>query len=188
TKKPVTTKKPTATAKPKTGIYTENGSRYLGPEPKQVNLYYNKGKSVSATAVRVLDYANSLWDVLDLSTDSINFGSTRGNYWMFKNDVRNCLGISIDIEVTEKTHDNLRFKVGMLYRRKGDYCDYHNESCIDECETGTIACYNRQPKKFDGFKVMGTGASGYNFLYDLMDLTVYFADRDDAVAFIRSFA
>ncbi|MDO4493360.1 MAG: hypothetical protein Q4C53_05660 [Clostridia bacterium] len=183
--------KPTATPKPTpepedASVYSEDGW-YIGPAPEKVSLSYNKGKPVTAYAVNLHEYLVSVGDVLELSPDKINFGSTYGNYWMFKNTVEKCLGISIDIEITEKKPDELRFKVGMLYNRKGDYCDYHNEVCIEECESGTIACYNRQPKKFDGFKVMGTGASGYSFLYDLEDLTVYFATREAAVKFIRTF-
>ncbi|MDO4493357.1 MAG: hypothetical protein Q4C53_05645 [Clostridia bacterium] len=176
----------TASRLPKEGVFSADGKTYLGPEPEQVSLSYNKGKPVTAYAVRLSDCMNDIKKYIEVSPDKISFGSTLGNYWMFQNTVEDCLGIAVDIEIVEKTPDELRFKVGMLNKRKGDYCDYHNEVLIDECETGTVKCYNRQPKKFDGFKIMGAQANGYSFIHDLKDVTLYFADRDAAVTFVRS--
>lgn len=170
---------------PETGIFSADGRDYLGPEAKEVKLTFNKGKPVTAYAVRILDYVDSLSSCIHLSPDKVKFGGTLGKYQQFIISITDCYGIAVDIYVSDKDPEYLAFKVGLMNERKGDYCEYHDEVVIRLDETGTVKCYNKEPKTFDGYKIMGCQANRYSFTYEDSNVILYFASREAAEQFVR---
>lgn len=168
------------------GIYSPDGLFYLGPAAKEVKLTFTKGNPVTAYAVRLLDYVDSLSDFIEDSADRVSFGSTLGKYQQFKTGVNNCYGIAVDLYINSKTPDELCFKIGTMNKRKGDYCDYHNEVSIAEDCIGTVKCYNKNAKTIDGFKTMGCQANSYSYSSTYTDVTLYFTSPSAAATFVRS--
>lgn len=185
---PAPTPKPTAAPTP---TPKPAGSMVAGrheKEPKKVPLYF---AGIQAYEVNVLDYVSDLDDAIQWSTEAINFGSTNGIYTQLKGVINNCYGISAVMELTEKRNlpDSVGFKIGLLNGKKGDYGSYHNSVKLNVGESGTLKCFNRTTKDFNGFTNMTSHVvTGHYFYYDYQysGLSLYFADLQSAKRYIAS--